>query len=228
MNLKKLERTIDYHFKNQNYLIHALTHPSYSNENEGINFNNQTLEFLGDSVVGFIVSCRLFIADPHLAEGELTKIKSEIVKKESLADVARKINLGKYLFLGKGERTEKGEEKTSILADAFEALIGAIYIDGGIKNAGRVIDRVMGDLIDRIIKTPSFTDYKTKLQETIQKKFKTIPKYKIIDEIGPPHEKTFVVSLTILNKIKTTGMGGSKKDAEQDAAKRALELIETT
>ena len=220
-NISKFEETINYTFENKSYILEALTHSSYSNENKNYKFNER-LEFLGDSVLSIIISDYLFKTEKELPEGELTKLRANIVCEESLSEVASQINLGNFLLLGKGEEATGGRERISILADALEAVIAAIYLDGGIKEARDFIFKYMQEIIENSIKGKIFRDYKTYLQEVLQSKGEQNIWYKLIDEKGPDHNKRFVMEVGINDTVLGVGEGKSKKDAEQVAAKSAL------
>ena len=220
-NISKFEEIIDYRFENKNYILEALTHSSYSNENKNYKFNER-LEFLGDSVLSIIVSDYLFKTEKNLPEGELTKLRANIVCEESLSEVASKIKLGEYLLLGKGEEATGGRERISILADALEAVIAAIYLDGGIENSTKFIFKYMDEIIEDSIKGKIFRDYKTYLQEVLQSRGEQNIWYKLIEEKGPDHNKRFVMEVGINDEVLGVGEGKSKKDAEQVAAKAAL------
>lgn len=182
-NISKFEETINYTFENKSYILEALTHSSYSNENKNYKFNER-LEFLGDSVLSIIISDYLFKTEKELPEGELTKLRANIVCEESLSEVASQINLGNFLLLGKGEEATGGRERISILADALEAVIAAVYLDGGIKEARDFIFKYMQEIIENSIKGKIFRDYKTYLQEVLQSKGEHNIWYKLIDEKG--------------------------------------------
>ena len=220
-NISKFEEIIDYRFENKNYILEALTHSSYSNENKNYKFNER-LEFLGDSVLSIIVSDYLFKTEKNLPEGELTKLRANIVCEESLSEVASKIKLGEYLLLGKGEEATGGRERISILADALEAVIAAIYLDVGIENSRKFIFKYMDEIIEDSIKGKIFRDYKTYLQEVLQSRGEQNIWYKLIEEKGPDHNKRFVMKVGINDEVLGVGEGKSKKDAEQVAAKAAL------
>ena len=220
-NIGKFEHTIGYVFKNKSYILEALTHSSYSNENKNYKFNER-LEFLGDSVLSIVISDYLFKTEEDLPEGELTKIRANIVCEESLSEVASEINLGTFLLLGKGEEATGGRTRISILADALEAVIAAIYLDGGIEEARKFIFKYMEQIIKDSIKGKIFRDYKTYLQEELQSKGEQNIWYKLIEEKGPDHNKTFVMEVGINDTVLGVGEGKSKKDAEQVAAKAAL------
>lgn len=221
VNISKFEDIIKYKFKNKQFILEALTHSSYSNENKSYSFNER-LEFLGDSVLGIVISDYLFRNEQNLPEGELTKLRANIVCEESLSDIAKEINLGKHILLGRGEEATGGRDRISILADAFEAVIAAIYLDGGIENAKEFILDHMESIIQDSIKGRIFRDYKTHLQEVVQSKGESIISYNLAEEIGPDHNKRFVMEVNLDNKVLGRGEGKSKKEAEQSAAKQAL------
>ncbi|MCH5197726.1 MAG: ribonuclease III [Oscillospiraceae bacterium] len=219
--MKELEEKLGYTFKNKELLSLALTHSSYANE-KGKHQNNERLEFLGDSVLGFITAEYLFKAMPGTPEGELTKLRAAAVCEKSLAKFAEKIDLGKYIKLGKGELMSGGSERPSIVSDAFESVIAAIYLDGGIASARK--------FVLRFIKTAEMdvslvTDYKTKLQEVVQRNPDEHLSYVLAAESGPAHDKTFTVEVYLNSNCISTGIGHSKKKAEQEAAKEALILM---
>ena len=221
-NIKLFEEIINYEFKNKQYILEALTHSSYSNENKNYPFNER-LEFLGDSVLSIVISDYLFKKEKNLPEGELTKIRANIVCEESLSEISQKIHLGKYMLLGKGEEATGGTERISILADALEAVIAAIYLDGGMKPASEFILTYMDQIINDSIKGKIFRDYKTCLQEVLQSNGENNIWYKLVDEKGPDHNKRFVMQVGINDTVLGIGEGKSKKDAEQVAAKCALD-----
>ncbi len=226
--MNQLESKINYYFKNKEILNIALTHSSYSNEAKGNLKNNERLEFLGDSVISLIVANHLFEIFPKEAEGELTKVRAFFVCDNSLAKFAEKINLGEHLKIGKGEEQAGGRKRPSILEDAFEALVGAIYLDGGFDIAKNFVLGFLPKQID-IKKIESLTDYKTKLQEIVQKQKKNLNvEYVLAKESGPDHDKCFKINLNINKKTIGSGSGKSKKRAEQDAAKNALENLKDT
>lgn len=224
-NINKFEEKIGYTFKNKKYILEALTHSSYSNENKFCEFNER-LEFLGDSVLGIIISDYLFKNEKYLPEGELTKLRANIVCEESLSEVAKKICLGEYMFLGKGEEASGGRYRISILADAFEAVIASIYLDGGMDFAKNFVLNNMNDIINSSIEGKIFRDYKTYLQEMLQSKGKVLIEYKLIDEKGPDHNKIFAMQVFVNDILAGQGDGKSKKEAEQLCAKDAIKNIE--
>ncbi len=222
MDMKKLEEKIEYTFRNKKLLREALTHSSYANEG-GAKYNNERMEFLGDAVLSIVSAEYLYKKFPDLPEGKLSKIRSSLVCTDSLSGFARELELGKYLYLGKGEKLSGGADRDSILENAFEALIAAIYLDGGMAPAKKHILRFLA----RDVETHhvSFTDYKTTLQEIIQKNPDERLNYVLVDEYGPDHDKTFVVEVHLNSNVVGKGSGRSKKQAEQEAAKEVLKLM---
>ena len=224
--LKELQQKIDYQFKDENLLFTAVTHSSYANEHKLHKIHhNERLEFLGDAVLELISSEYLFHQYPQMPEGELTKLRAAVVCEGSLAELSRKLGVGRCLLLGKGEESTGGRSRDSILADAFEAIIGAICMDGGME---AVTKYIMGFMEERIESTKSNfrnLDCKTHLQEVIQKTSKVPLKYAIVDEHGPDHNKVFVAEVTHDGAVLGKGSGKSKKEAEQNAANDALERM---
>ena len=220
--LEQFEDIIGYKFKNKNYLQIALTHSSYVNEHK-MSKDNERLEFLGDSVLGLIVSNYIFAYKSSLKEGDLTKIRSTIVCEKSLMHIAEKLNIGQYIKLGKGEKISGGAKRASILADAVEAMIAAIYLDSDFDNVSKYVLDWLGDTIKNALENKKNDDYKSKLQEEIQKVRGRILKYELISMKGPDHERTFTIGVYCDNKLIGTGKGHSKKEAEQLAAKDALQ-----
>lgn len=219
-----LQKDLNYLFKDEELLITALTHSSYANENKlGVEGYNERLEFLGDSVLSLIVSQYLYKKYPHYPEGELTKIRAKVVCESSLAKAAENINLGKYLLLGKGEESTGGRYRESILADASEAITGAIYIDSDFETVNRLmLERFELDIVKAVDRGKLFNDYKTELQEILQKTNKSRLEYIVYKEVGPDHNKVFYMNVVINEIIIGTGSGKNKKEAEQAAAKDAL------
>lgn len=223
MDYRNLEKCIGYTFHDKKLLVTALTHSSYSNESKDNIPNNERQEFLGDAVLSIVVSDFLY-RNFSVAEGELTRLRASLVCEQSLYEYALKIGLGGYLFLGHGERQSGGAQRASILADAFEALIAAIYLDSGSDEARKFVI----PFVEEMLSTgdpETFKDYKTMLQEIIQKNPEEVIKYVLTDESGPDHNKKFVVDLYLNSNIIGQGIGKSKKIAEQEAAKQALELM---
>ena len=221
-NLDALEVRIEYKFKDPKLLEMALMHRSYVNDarNNGITLeSNERLEFLGDAVLEIIVSEYLYTKYSNVPEGQLTKMRSNGVCESTLARLAKKINLGNYIYLAKGENLGGGRNKPSILADVFEAVVGAIYLDGGFSNAKKFVEEFM---INRTDFSLSINDDKTKLQEVLQKKGNKKIQYLIVKEKGPAHDKEFVIQVSCDGKVIGMGKGKSKKVAEQNAAREAL------
>ncbi len=211
-----------YNFKNEKFLQTALTHSSYGNERHCV--CNERMEFLGDAVLSIIVSDYLFSHMPHDNEGKLSKIRASLVCEQSLAKLAGEIGLGNKIKLGKGEELTGGRQRASILSDAFEAVLAAIYLDSGMEDARKWLLELMSEDLKLAVTGKTYHDYKTMLQEEIQKSGGAVT-YKVISESGPDHHKDFTVELCINNKRITTADGSSKKDAEQNAAKKALEKL---
>ncbi len=223
-NLEAFEGKINYVFKNKGLIFEALSHSSYANEKKKSRRSNERLEFLGDSVLSIVVSQYLFEHFTHLPEGELTKIRASLVCEKSLYEFAKQIDLGQHILLGKGEENTGGRQRASILADAFEAVIAAVFLDGGLEAAKKHILRFIPDDIDSR-KSVSFSDHKTILQEVIQKNPEEKVEYKLVGQSGPDHNKAFKVQVYLNSNVIGTGVGKSKKEAEQMAAKEALELM---
>ena len=219
-SISAFEEKIGYEFKDKTYIQTALTHSSFANEHKEFNYNER-LEFLGDSVLGLVVSDYLFRARNDLPEGKLTRLRANVVCEESLSAVARKINLGDHLFLGKGEKTSGGSDRDSILADATEAVIAAIYLDGGFDQAKDFILSNLRDTIAKNIDGNIFRDYKTILQEIIQGNNGKIS-YKLVGESGPDHDKEFEMQVKCGQDTIGIGKGKNKKEAEKEAARDAL------
>ncbi len=222
-NIAKFEEIIGYTFNNKRFIRQALTHSSYANERKIPGGINERLEFLGDSVLSIVVSDFLY-KNLNVAEGQLTKIRASLVCEKSLHIFAKSICLGDFLLLGKGEENTGGRQRPSILADAFEAVIAAIYLDGGMQAASKHILRFMPEDIHHAGR-PAFSDFKTVLQEIVQKNPEEKVEYVLISEEGPDHDKRFVVEVCLNSQVIGKGGGRSKKEAEQLAAKEALELM---
>lgn len=221
--MKDLEMKIGYKFNNKDYLMEALTHSSFANERHK-NLNcNERLEFLGDAVLSIISADFLFHQYPDMPEGQLSKLRSSLVCTDSLSKFAREIHLGDYLFLGKGETNTGGADRPSILENAFEALIAAIYLDGGMKCAEQFVLSFLTKAVEN--HDVSFKDYKTMLQEIIQQNPSENVNYILVGESGPDHDKVFEVEVHLNSNVIGKGKGKSKKSAEQAAAKEALDLM---
>lgn len=220
----QLQNELNFIFKDITLLNGALTHSSYANEHRKSNMiHNERLEFLGDSVLNLAVSDYIYKKYPYYPEGNLTKIRATVVCESALALIAKKIKLGDYLLLGKGEEATGGRNRDSILADALEALIGAMYLDKGFRDVQRFVIRLLEkEIIEASKKGELFIDYKTKLQETLQRNRKASIEYKIVKEEGPDHDKKFHILALIDKEEFGRGYGRSKKEAEQRAAKEVL------
>lgn len=225
--LSAFEKSLCYTFKDMSLLENALRHSSYVNEHPDFQMkDNERLEFLGDAVLSLIISHLLMDRFGELSEGDLSKIRSNLVNEARLAQIAKKINIGQFLYLGKGEMQSGGREKNSILADTFEALLAAVYLDGGFDNAHKFIFLHFSDLIDEVAIPEENQDFKSQLQEIVQATFKSEITYSVISESGPDHDKTFHIELTVAH-IRATGKGKNKKTAEQEAAQNALKLLKS-
>lgn len=220
----RFEDIIHYNFKNPELLNEALSHSSYANENRKNRQSNERLEFLGDSVLSIVVAQYLFENYRDLPEGELTKLRAALVCEKTLFGFAQQIDLGEFILLGKGEEHSGGRERPSILADAFEAVIAAVYLDGGLEAARKHILSFIPKNLD-VKKKLTFNDYKTMLQEIIQQNPDEKIEYVLTEQSGPDHDKLFVVDVMLNSNVIGKGRGRSKKKAEQMAAKEALELM---
>jgi ribonuclease III len=227
MNRKEVEKKLGLKFKDTTLLKNALIHRSYLNENRKKNLeNNERLEFLGDAVLELIISAELYIKFPKKTEGELTSIRSAIVRTESLAQESRRLEIGEHILMSKGEKDSGGQDKDFILANTYEALLGAIYLDLGFEKCKEFVKKTALKKLPRVINEELFIDPKTKIQELIQAKYKVTPTYKVIEEVGPDHDKSFTVALKIGNKVMAKGSGLSKQKAEEDAAQKSIDILE--
>ncbi|MFA9408462.1 MAG: ribonuclease III [Candidatus Dadabacteria bacterium] len=217
-----IEKKFNYKFKDRELLKTALTHSSYANETSVE--SNERLEFLGDAVLGFIVAHVLYKRYPDASEGKLSKMRSSIVSRMNFAHLARELKIDKQVLLGKGEENTGGRERESNISGTFEAVIGAIFIDGGYRRVSKIITTLLKNCLNG--DEEIFKDYKTKLQEVAQRKFKKVPKYKVVLEEGPPHDKNFHIEVRLGRKSFGKGVGRNKKQAEQEAAKQGLESME--
>lgn len=225
-NYHELEQQLGYSFKDRNLLLQSLTHKSSTNERgKGAVSDNERLEFLGDAVLAFVISSKLLERFPDSREGELSRIRALLVDEEALASLAQRLRLGEYLILGRGEEMTGGRGKKSLLADAFEALLAALYLDGGIQTAVSVVDRLIVPLMDQTGLKTGRKDCKTELQELAQSLRGTAPEYRLKGSSGPDHDRRFVVEVTIGTQVLGLGEGRSKKEAEQAAAREALERM---
>ena len=224
MDFTEFENKIGYTFKNKELLHEALSHSSYANEVKRGRHSNERLEFLGDSVLSIVVSKHLFTHFKHLPEGELTKIRASLVCEKALFEFSKKIDLGKHILLGKGEENSGGRERPSIVSDAFEAFIAAVFLDGGMEAAEKYVLSFIPKNIEAT-GSKSLHDYKTMLQEIIQKNPEERVEYVLADQTGPDHDRKFVVQVRLNSNVIGTGEGHSKKQAEQAAACEALRLM---
>ncbi len=225
-NLNDLAAILDYSFKNQGLMSQAFRHPSYVYEMDDIGVSdNQRLEFLGDAVINLAISHLLMEIFPEMKEGDLSKYRASLVSENGLYYIACRLKLGDYLFLGKGEERTNGRKKPSILTDALEALIGAIYLDGGFTNVFGVTAKLFSPLLNKIGLGKSINDFKTDLQEYSQEVFQSTPEYRLEKETGPDHDKTFYVVVYLKGDLMGRGKGKSKKEAEQKAAEEALACL---
>lgn len=225
-NGKKLEDLVGHKFKNPALLLEAITHRSYRNEQPDISIDNERLEFLGDAVLGLVVSTFLWHANPDEDEGSMTRARANLVSETALALCARELGLGSFLFLGKGEESCGGADRDSVLADAMEAVIGAVYVDGGFDAATRVVSRFLKDQLQRRFEKLSRRDPRTELQEFTQRMGYGTPEYEVISESGPTHSPLFQVRVGVSDRFQVIGEGSSKKIASKAAAETALDLLE--
>ncbi len=222
--LADIQQRIAYTFSNPELLERALTHKSYANENK-VPSHNERMEFLGDSVLNLIVSEYLMKICPNSTEGGLSRLRAAVVSESALAAIARTMGLGNYLLLGKGEEQTGGRDKDSLLADSLEALIASVYLDAGMDATEGFIIRFFDDVIKKACAMRVTLDYKTELQELCQEKLKQLPEYRVVSETGPDHRKQFDVEVWVKGERAGRGAGRSKKEAEQKAAKEALEKL---
>jgi len=221
IKILEFQNKLDYSFNNPDLLINSLTHSSYANENAKMGItSNERLEFLGDSLLGMMISLLIFSARPNLTEGQMTKLRAELVCERTLAELALELDFGSYLILGRGEENGGGRSRPSILSDTFEAVIAAMYLDGGFEPIQNFITTCFKPRID--CPNHSFSDHKTLLQEIIQVRPGQTLVYEKTDEQGPDHEKSFTVEVRLNGKTIGTGVGKTKKHAEQEAAKVAI------
>ncbi len=226
-DISQLENTINIHFKDELLIKTALVHRSYHNEHENFELpSNEKLEFLGDSVLSLITSIHLYKEYPEYQEGDYTDIKAAIVNTRSLYEASQALNIGEYLYLSRGEQENDGRNNMSILADAFEAVLGAIYLEHGFDISYRFVrDHLFHDTLDNIVRKKLYLPAKNILQEHYQDKFKKLPSYKVIDETGPEHDKVYQSGVYDGKKLLATGTGKSKKQAEESAAREALQKL---
>ena len=226
MTLENLQENLGYRFRDESLLRGALYHSSYANEHRNENIvSNERLEFLGDAVLGFVSAEFLYSRFPHAPEGELTRIRAALVREESLFEVAQALQLGECLMLGKGEESGGGRQRPSILADCTEAVFAAVYLDGGMDCARDLIHRVLLSKGDITVAESRRRDYKTELQELVQRKHHQVLRYELVGQSGPDHAKVFTVAVLLNGDPVGEGSGHSKKEAEQASARAALEKL---
>ena len=225
-DIAELQKILGVSFSQPALLEQALVHSSYINENPARAIShNERLEFLGDAVLDFIVADRLYQEFPDLTEGEMTKARATLVRRDTLADIASKIKLGDFLYMGKGEETSGGRNKAPNLAGALEAVIAAIYLDQGIDTAEAVVNRLLAEEWKKLTSRGADIEYKSKLQELTQSRYQSAPVYRLVSETGPDHDKVFTVEVVINGKSMGRGTGKSKKIAETEAARLALAAL---
>jgi ribonuclease-3 len=223
--LQLFQKQAKIRFKSLPLLNLAFSHRSYANERaDGVD-NNEKLEFFGDSVVGLVVSEYLVTSLPDKSEGDMAKIKSFVVSEESLAEIGRRLRLDNFVLIGKGEEYSGGRSKKALLADAMEAIIGAYYLDSGFKAARSFVRELFIPEIDMVLEDRHKKDYKTLLQEHVQKRFKSYPRYRVVHRKGPDHNRTFWIEVTVDKKTYGPGSGKNKKEAEQQAAEKAYKAL---
>ena len=223
--LEELETKLGLSFQNKDILNQALTHSSYAYEEKLENADNERLEFLGDAVIKLAISQKLFGQFPDKSEGDLTKIRATVVSDQTFASIAREIEIGNYLLLGANERKTGGRKRKSSTADAFEALIGAIYLDAGIEKASDFLNKMLDPQVLKVSQEGYVSDFKSSLQEIVQKNKWGLPQYKMVKETGLRHKRVFLVQVKIRSKVYGIGRGGSKKEAEQRAATQAFRRL---
>jgi ribonuclease-3 len=219
-NIDKLQKSLSYNFKSMDLLLMSLTHKSSKNKP-----HNERLEFLGDSVVNLIIGEYIYHKFNSYPEGKLSKLRASLVNEDSLMLMAQHINLGDYIFLSKGEQKNNGKEKPSILSDALEAVIGAIFLETNLETTKKIVLDIVKEVYEDINLEDLYEDYKTLLQEYTQDKGGVVPHYETIQEDGPEHDKIFTVSVSIENNQISIGIGKSKKDAQQNGAQKALKVL---
>jgi ribonuclease-3 len=226
-DIVELQKILGVSFGRTSLLEQALVHSSYINENPASPLgHNERLEFLGDAVLDFIVADRLYQAFPDLSEGQMTKSRAALVQRDTLAHIAREIRLGDFLYMGKGEESSGGRNKTPNLAGALEALIAAVYLDRGIAATAEIVTRLLAGEWEKLTSHQVGIDYKSKLQELAQSRYQSAPVYRLISETGPDHNKVFTVEVIVNKETLGTGKGKSKKNAETEAARLALESLD--
>jgi ribonuclease-3 len=225
--LQLFERHAKTRFRELSFLNQAFTHRSFANEPGETGDDNERLEFLGDSVLGLVVSEYLYETLPHQPEGELARIKSFVVSEASLSEIARGLRVDNYILIGKGEEYSGGRSKKTILADCLEAIIGAYYLDSGFLAMERFVHAMLVPEITKVLEDRHSKDYKTLLQEHVQKRMKTYPKYRVVQKAGPDHDRTFWIEVQVADRSFGAGKGKNKKEAEQEAARLAYEAMQS-
>lgn len=220
-----IQELIFHRFRDRELLERALTHKSYANENR-MSAHNERLEFLGDAVLNLVISEHLMETCPDSTEGDLSRLRASVVSEPALASIARGIGLGRYILLGRGEEQTGGRDKDSLLANCLEALIASVYLDAGKDAAAEFIIRFFNEAIKKSCTARGALDYKTELQEHCQERLRQLPEYRVISETGPDHQKQFTVEILVRGEVCGRGVGRSKKDAEQKAAKEALDKFD--
>jgi len=226
-DLAALQNTLGVSFKDPSLLEQAMVHSSYINESPSIATSNERLEFLGDAVLGFIIARELYQRLPQSTEGEMTELRSSLVRGDALSRMAKAINLGDYLYLGKGEEASGGRRKSANLAGAMEAVIAAIFLDQGFNVTRDFILRLMAKELKKALSQGIEPDYKSQLQELIQARYQQTPTYQLIEAVGPDHDRRFSVEVSVGDTVLGTGSGKSKKSAEIEAARSALDQLPT-
>ncbi len=223
-SLEKLQEISGVAFRNPALLQQALLHSSFCHENPALAVaSNERLEFLGDAILGLIIAEKLYRNSPTLTEGEMTRLRSVLVRRETLARVARKMNLGEYQALGKGEEVGGGRDKPANLAAAFEAVIAAVYLDRGLAIAREFVLKWLGEELGEVVQRGGEINYKSQLQEVVQSRQQLIPSYRVVDAVGPDHDRRFTVEVVVGDTVLGRGSGKSKKAAEMEAARQALQ-----
>lgn len=226
VQLQRMMENLGYTFHDEGLLIQALTHRSFANEHSSSRKgHNERLEFLGDAVLDLAVGCQLMELLPQAREGQLTKLRSTIVSEDGLARCARRVDLGVYVRLSHGEERTGGRDKPSILSDTYEAVIGAVFLDSGFSDANLLVWRLMGPLMEEAVDGTLDRDFKGRLQEQSQARWQALPVYTMLEDFGPDHSKHFVVAVSVQGEEYARGEGRSKKEAEQEAARRALRKL---
>jgi len=226
-DLTALQQTLGISFNDPSLLEQALVHSSYVNENPGIATSNERLEFLGDAILGFIIAEELYQRFPQSSEGEMTRLRSSLVRRDALSRMARAISLGNYLYLGRGEEASGGRRKPANLAGALEAIIAAISLDQGLRAARDFVLKLVDKELNKVLSQGIEPDYKSQLQELVQARQQPTPAYRVIEAVGPDHDRRFTVEVRVGDSVLGRGSGKSKKSAEAEAARSALDQLST-